>query len=72
MARNPDVLSPASRRIAAHVVKDIDRGFGVRTATEINRERYALKYLRGDFRNAPPVGGSASNRACQALAAMRI
>jgi hypothetical protein len=49
----------------------IFRRLGVRTATEINRERYALKYLRGDFRNAPPAGGSASNRARQALAATR-
>lgn len=49
----------------------IFRRLGVRTATEINRERYALKYLRGDFRNAPPAGGSASTRARQALAATR-
>lgn len=48
------------------------RRLGVRTATEINCERYALKYLRGDFRDAPPAGGSASNRARQALALMRI
>jgi hypothetical protein len=47
------------------------RRLGVRTTTEINRERYALKYLRGDFHDAPPAGGSASNRARQALAATR-
>jgi hypothetical protein len=29
------------------------RRMGVRTAAEINYERYALKYLRGDFDNLP-------------------
>ncbi len=30
------------------------RRLGVRTAAEIARERYALKYLRGDFGTVPP------------------
>lgn len=29
------------------------RRMGIRTAAEINYERYALKYLRGDFDNLP-------------------
>ena len=29
------------------------RSLGIRTADEINRERYALKALRGDFRDLP-------------------
>jgi hypothetical protein len=35
------------------------RRFGVRTRKEINREKYALKALRGDFdaASAPPNGG---------------
>ena len=51
----------------------IFRRLGVRTAAEINRERYALKYLRGDFRNVPPScrRDFASQRARQGLAATR-
>lgn len=45
------------------------RRFGVRTSAEIERERYALKYLRGDFRDRLPAGGSARDRAARALAA---
>lgn len=33
------------------------RRFGVRTQTEIDEERHALKALRGDFRNIAAVGG---------------
>jgi len=44
------------------------RRLGIRTATEIARERYALKYLRGDF-GEPPAGGTAPERARRALAA---
>ncbi|MBE0529814.1 MAG: DUF2892 domain-containing protein [Rhodospirillales bacterium] len=47
----------------------IFRRLGVRTASEISRERYALKVLRGDFRGTPPPNGSAQDKACQALAA---
>lgn len=46
------------------------RRLGFRTATEIDRERYALKYLRGDFQDASPGDGSAKLRASQALAAV--
>lgn len=42
---------------------------GVRTATEIAAERYALKYLRGDFGNDTDLTGSARERARKALAA---
>lgn len=45
------------------------RHFGVRTSLEIERERYALKFLRGDFRDRLPTGGSARERAERALAA---
>ena len=45
------------------------RRLGVRTATEIDRERCALKVLRGDFRDMPPPQGSAEDKARQALAA---
>ncbi|HEU5047268.1 MAG TPA: DUF2892 domain-containing protein [Rickettsiales bacterium] len=34
------------------------RRFGVRTQTEIDEERYALKALRGDFRKMPPQNDS--------------
>ncbi len=47
----------------------IFRRLGVRTASEISRERYALKVLRGDFRGTPPPKGSAQDKARQALAA---
>jgi hypothetical protein len=49
------------------------RRLGVRTCTEINRERYALKALRGDFAGigAPPRNGSARQRADAALQAVR-
>ena len=45
------------------------RRLGVRTTAEINRERYALKYLRGDFRDKLTPQGSAREKARQALAA---
>lgn len=45
---------------------------GVRTATEIDYERYALKAVRGDFRNLPTVtDGPVPVDAGQILAAMR-
>jgi hypothetical protein len=47
------------------------RRLGIRTAAEIHQERYALKFLRGDFKTAGTAGGSAGNRASQALAAVR-
>jgi hypothetical protein len=34
------------------------RRLGVRTAREIERERYAVKALRGDFDAVPPPGGA--------------
>jgi hypothetical protein len=44
------------------------RSFGVRTAAEIERERYALKAARGDFER---VGGQRGVRPAQLLAAAR-
>ena len=48
----------------------IFRRYGVRTQTEIDYERYALKALRGDFRQLPAAGSTqdsvAANRALQA------
>lgn len=32
------------------------RSYGVRTRSEIEREKYALKYLRGDFETASKQG----------------
>ncbi|HET6468942.1 MAG TPA: hypothetical protein VFG43_11250 [Geminicoccaceae bacterium] len=47
------------------------RRLGFRTATEIDRERYALKLLRGDFDRVREAGdGSAPARARRALAAV--
>jgi hypothetical protein len=46
------------------------RRLGIRTAAEIHQERYALKYLRGDFKFAAGDGPAAS-RAKQVLAAVR-
>src|SRR4051812_46146817 len=45
------------------------RRLGFRTATEIDEERYALKAVRGDFRNTPAgtEGGWAADRALQAV-----
>src|SRR4051794_22695222 len=45
------------------------RHLGFRTASEIDEERYALKALRGDFRNVPISDGRAS--VAVALAAVR-
>ena len=48
------------------------RRLGVRTQTEIDEERYALKALRGDFRNVTsPAGQDRQQSARQALAAAR-
>ena len=46
------------------------RRLGVRTASEIDHERYALKALRGDFDNLPH-GRVTASAAGQALAAAR-
>jgi hypothetical protein len=46
------------------------RRLGVRTQLEIDYERYALKSLRGDFRNLPSSEGDGT-RAKQALETMR-
>jgi len=45
------------------------RHLGVRTAAEIDEERYALKAIRGDFRRMPPSDGKVPVGA--ALAAVR-
>jgi hypothetical protein len=47
------------------------RRFGIRTSEEIEREKYALKVLRGDFSNVVEGGGEGNRlRAAQALAAV--
>lgn len=49
----------------------IFRRYGIRTQTEIDHERYALKALRGDFRDLPANGAArneaAADRALQAV-----
>lgn len=46
------------------------RRSGVRTQDEVDRERYALKALRGDFSAIPPVGSPADERASAAWKAV--
>lgn len=48
------------------------RGLGVRTAEEIDRERYALKVLRGDVAGVTASAANAEIRAQQALRAAHI
>ena len=47
------------------------RRFGVRTRGEIDREKFALKAMRGDFKDVPqrPAPGGASNGAVKAARA---
>ncbi len=47
------------------------RRLGFRTQPEIDYERYALKSLRGDFRNLPSAEGQGGASAKQTVAAMR-
>lgn len=47
------------------------RRMGFRTAKEIERERNALKALRGDYANLPRKGGDAVAQAAAALQAAR-
>ncbi|MFP4300212.1 MAG: DUF2892 domain-containing protein [Spirulinaceae cyanobacterium] len=47
------------------------RRLGVRTRRELDREKYALKVLRGDF-NAVSTVADAQTRASQALAAVGV
>jgi hypothetical protein len=47
------------------------RRLGVRTRRELDREKYALKVLRGDF-NAVPTVADAQTRASHALAAVGL
>jgi len=47
------------------------RRFGVRTAAEIEEERYALKALRGDFRGVSDGDGHHMARVDRALQAVR-
>lgn len=48
------------------------RRLGFRTAEEIGQERYALKALRGDFRQVDETaGGAGEYRAAEALSAAR-
>ena len=50
----------------------IFRRLGFRTSSEIDQERYALKALRGDFRNVPAAhDGGSGNDIRQALEAVR-
>lgn len=46
------------------------RRIGVRSQDEIDRERYALKALRGDFTAIPPAGSPAAERASAAWQAV--
>ena len=45
------------------------RRLGVRTREEIDREKYALKALRGDFRGVSPSGDSRAHEAVAAAGA---
>ena len=48
------------------------RRLGIRTESEIDQERYALKALRGDFRNVPAANDGKTRMAIkQALRATR-
>ena len=47
------------------------RRLGVRTETEINEERYALKVLRGDFEGLPKPGEDSETQALELLQAAR-
>jgi len=47
------------------------RRLGFRTASEIDRERYALKFIRGDFRHLSESFDDASEMARQTLDAMQ-
>jgi hypothetical protein len=47
------------------------RRLGFRTSSEIDYERYALKALRGDFRNLPPTVCGDGSAAKDTVAAMR-
>ena len=46
------------------------RRIGVRTQDEIDRERYGLKAIRGDFTALPPAGSVAAERAAAAWKAV--
>jgi hypothetical protein len=46
------------------------RRMGIRTQDEIDRERYGLKSLRGDFTALPPAGSPAAERAAAAWKAV--
>ena len=46
------------------------RRVGVRTQDEIDRERYGLKAIRGDFTALPPAGSPAAERATAAWKAV--
>jgi hypothetical protein len=47
------------------------RRLGVRTQAEIDQERYALKALRGDFRQVPEPSAAGDGRAVRAMEAVR-
>ncbi|HEX2019012.1 MAG TPA: hypothetical protein VGO17_08760 [Aurantimonas sp.] len=47
------------------------RRMGFRTQVEIERERYALKALRGDFANMPADGATPRQKALAAVEALR-
>jgi len=47
------------------------RQLGFRTADEISVERYALKTLRGDFKDLPPTEGNCADRSRRVLDAVR-
>jgi hypothetical protein len=47
------------------------RRLGIRTTDEIDRERYALKALRGDFQTLNEANSSGGDRSRDAIAAVR-
>lgn len=48
----------------------IFRRLGVRTRHEIDRERFGVKAIRGDFTTVPPAGAAATERAAAAWKAV--
>jgi hypothetical protein len=56
-----------------HPLLPLLRRLGIRSAREIARERYALKVLRGDFRDLEPVhDGKDPSRAASAAASSKV
>ena len=65
---NTELIPPTTERVARHTDEEILRRLGIRTQTEIDHERYALKALRGDFKR---INGDGNDRPSEALKAAR-